>query len=249
MSDRPRLAVLAVLAAAGAAAGAYFLWPSGRHVASCPPPHAPMPKEARRALTAYAGRIRHTVERQVDGQREESWADTLTGRTREVVFRDGRAESALETIRGVRWMRSIWVLYDGRVWTSHRTRVPAGASIAFTAVDEAQANRDNVVHGRARIVGKSRVDGMQAVRLHEALAPPALGLDTWVDSNTYLTLRQRFTAGGLASTTDEDWLPRTPANVAKTRLVIPVGFKRPSDRETVFTSGSRTIKLRSRRCA
>jgi hypothetical protein len=248
MSDRPRLAVLVVLAAAGVGAGAYFLWPSGRHIASCPPVHAPMPKDARRALAAYAKRIRHSVERQPDGQREESWADPLTGHTREVVFRAGRAESALETIRSGRWMRSVWVLYDGHAWMSHRTRVPAGASIGFTAADEAQANRDNIVHGRARIVGRSVVDGRQAVRLHEALAPPTLGLDTLVDSLTYLTLREHFTAGGVVSTTDEDWLPRSTANIAKTRLAIPAGFARLRDQRT-YTSSSQTVTLRSRRCA
>src|SRR5262245_3047603 len=100
MSSRPRLAVLGVLAAVGAAAGAYFLWPSARHVASCPSLHAPTPSAAKKALAAYAGRIRHTIERQPGAARQELWSDPLGGRTRQLIIRpDGRIASALTTIR------------------------------------------------------------------------------------------------------------------------------------------------------
>jgi len=249
MSSRPRLAVLAVLAAAGAAAGAYFLWPSGRHVAACPPVHEPMPERAQNALDAYAGRIRHTVEHESSGQRREGWADPLMGLTREVVIRpDGRVESAFETIRSGRWMDSVWVLYDARAWMSHRMRVPVGASIGFTAADEAQANRDKVAHGTARVVGKDVVGGRQAIRVHEVLGLGGFALDTWVDPLTYVTLRTRSTLGGATATTDEAWLPRSAANVAKTRLVIPAGFTHPSDLGTAFTSSDQTVTMPSRSC-
>ncbi len=54
MSVQPRLAVLAILAAGGAVFGGYYLWPSGRHLAACPAPHALVPAAAQRALAAYA---------------------------------------------------------------------------------------------------------------------------------------------------------------------------------------------------
>jgi hypothetical protein len=46
MDVRARLAVLAVLAAGGAAFGGYDLWPRGRHVDRC---HAPVPAAAQKA--------------------------------------------------------------------------------------------------------------------------------------------------------------------------------------------------------
>jgi hypothetical protein len=257
MSVRPRVAVLAVLAAAGAAAGGYFLWPGGRHVAaSCPPLHAPVPKEAQNALASYVGRIRHSVERQPNGERQETWADSLAGRTREVLIRpDGHVENAFETIRSGRWMRTVWVLYDGHAWMSHRMRVPAGASLGFTAADEGQANRDRVAHRTATIVGKAVIDGKPTLRLrqltrpHRSIDMPSFRIDTWVDALTYVTLRTRIAAGGHTSTTSEDWLPRNSANVARTRIAIPAGFTRAQRRASDFTASTQSVTLRSRDCA
>jgi hypothetical protein len=47
--------------AGGAAFGGYYLWRSGRHIASCAPEHATVPAAAQKALAAYTGWIRHTV--------------------------------------------------------------------------------------------------------------------------------------------------------------------------------------------
>jgi len=80
MSARPRLAVLAVLAAGGTAFGGYYLWPSGRHIASCALKHAPVPPAAQKALAAYTNRIRYEVSRDADGSRESDWYDVRTGR-------------------------------------------------------------------------------------------------------------------------------------------------------------------------
>ena len=55
---------------------------------------------------------------------------------------------------------------------------------------------------------------------------PAFTVDTWVDPLTYLTVRSRFGGQSNPTITDETWLPRTPANLAKTKLIIPPGFKR-----------------------
>ena len=49
--------------------------------------------------------------------------------------------------------------------------------------------------------------------------------DTWVDPVTYLPVRTGLTVHGHTTVTDERWLPRTPANLAKTEVVIPRGFR------------------------
>jgi hypothetical protein len=55
---------------------------------------------------------------------------------------------------------------------------------------------------------------------------PAFNVDTWVDPLTYLTVRVRVDEPAGASVRDETWLSRTPANIAKTKLVVSHGFKR-----------------------
>jgi hypothetical protein len=54
----------------------------------------------------------------------------------------------------------------------------------------------------------------------------AVHLDTWVDALTYVPVRLDSNLAGQRSETDEVWLPRTAANVALTRLVIPPGFRK-----------------------
>src|SRR5262249_53883706 len=51
-------------------------------------------------------------------------------------------------------------------------------------------------------------------------------IDTWGDPLTYLTVRTSFADGMSASTTDDTWLPRTPASVQLTAFVAPAGYTR-----------------------
>jgi hypothetical protein len=239
MSARPRLAVLAVLAAGGTAFGGYYLWPSGRHLASCAQKHAPVPAAAQRALEVYAGRIRHDVERSLPATREESWSDPLTGRMRQVSYEHGRLAFAFGTMPAGKFERSIWVLYDGRSWMSSRTRLPGTVTVANAAAQAAQANRDKVARGKATIVGKEAIAGRPAIHLRETIhfpRQPRFRVDTWVDPLTYATVRARFTVRGHSSVSDETWLPRTPANLAATRIVVPAGFTREHEHGNVLTS-------------
>jgi hypothetical protein len=235
VSDRPRLAVLAVLAAAGVAFGGYYLWPSGRHIAGC---HAPVPRAAQKALAEYRGRIRHDVQRSPTA-RIESWSDSLTGRMRQLVFERGRLVVAYgdSLENGVK--QAVWVHYDRGTWTSQQVGVGTGATNDNGAAVTAQRNRDRVAQGKAEVVGRERIDGRQLLRLRQFVpasakpgfghvSPPGYHLDTWVDPLTYISIRDRFTTRGQSSTTDETWLPRNAHNVALTRLAIPAGFKRVS---------------------
>ena len=259
MSIPPRLAVLAVLAAGGAAFGGYYLWPSGRHVPSCAPVHAPVPSGAEKALAADAGRIRHDVERSEAGGREEIWSDPLTGSTRSLGFVRGRLTFAYGTVPTSGTPRSVWVDYRARVWASEPLRLPGNKSltpVTNAAAEAAQVNRDKVARGKASIVGKEVVDGRQTLHLRETVhlpkprlhptggitqrvripPQPPLHVDTWVDPLTYVTVRTRVRVRATSSVTDETWLPRTPANVAAARIVIPDGFRHQPQQGRVLTS-------------
>jgi hypothetical protein len=229
---QPRLAVAAALAAVGVGAGGYYLWPKGRDLSACAPLHG------------YAGRIRHDVERTYEGvraQREETWYDSLTGAQREVTFgADGRMTREIGTIRSGEKARSIWVAYPERSWYVTRDPFWQLAQPDAAAV-VAQSYREKVVRRKARIVGRALVDGRAALRLHETVKPlrpsfpgssaptrtfPVLEIDTWVDPVTYVPVRTRTVIGDDWTQVDSTWLPRTAANVAKTQVGVPSGFRR-----------------------
>jgi hypothetical protein len=259
MSIPPRLAVLAVLAAGGAAFGGYYLWPTGRHVTSCAPVHAPVPSAAQKALAAYAGRIRHDVERSGPRGREETWSDPLTGAARSLGFVGGRLTFAYGTVPTSGAPRSVWVDYATRDWASAPLKLPGAKSltpVANAAAEAAQVNRDDVARGKASIVGKELVDGRQTLHLRQTVhlpkprlhaiggitrrvripPQPPLHVDTWVDPLTYVMVRTRVTVRSASSVTVETWLPRTPANVAAARIVIPDGFRHQLQQGRVLTS-------------
>jgi hypothetical protein len=238
---RPRLAVAAVLAAVSVAAGAYYLWPKGRDVACAPPP-TQVSEAARQALDSYTGRIRHDVERTDERAREaETWWDPVTGAQRQVSFDDvGDPTVEVGTVRDGKTPHTIWVAYQERTWYTNRDPTALVAQPDAAAV-EAQAYRDRVARGRARVVGRARLGGHAALELHETVVPlrlsvpgsppparraPALQIETWVDRLTYVPLRMRTASGGHWSEVDSTWLPRTTASVAKTKVVIPPGFRR-----------------------
>jgi hypothetical protein len=246
---RPQLAVAAVLAAGAFVAGGYYLWPKPRHIDACVPQHAPVPPAAKRALAAYAGRIRHEVQRSNQGSRDESWSDPVTGRSRQVSYRSGRPEVAYgEVPRGPR-MNTVFVTYDGKTWTTDRGRA-FPRTTTNEAAAEAQARRDEVAQRKARIVGRAVIDGRTTLHLEELmhlpkptapsgmhlpkalLHPRVLHVDIWVDPLTYVPIRTRTSGSFGWSVSDTAWLPRTPANIAKTRLVIPAGFRKLTGQST-----------------
>jgi hypothetical protein len=238
---RPPLAVAAVLAAVSVAASAYYLWPKGRHVDACAP-RVPVSEAARQALDSYTGRIRHDVERTDEStQRHETWYDPETGGQRDVTFDgDGQPIVATETIRRGKTARAFWVAYEERTWYSSRAPAallpePDSASV------EARTYRDRVAERKARVIGRRRIRGQETLDLHQTVVPlrlsvpgspppvrPAqrLQIDTWVDRLAYVPLRTRSASGGHWTQIDSSWLPRTAANVARTKVVIPRGFTR-----------------------
>jgi hypothetical protein len=83
------------------------------------------------------------------------------------------------------------------------------------------------------------------VQLPKALRQPRLlRIDTWVDPLTYLPVRTRSDSGFGWSVADTTWLPRTPANIAKTRLVVPRGFKHEQQNGGGFSVYTHAVTFR-----
>jgi hypothetical protein len=143
------------------------------------------------------------------------------------------------------------VLYAERTWTTLGSRVPVPAGRGDAVAQIAQSYRDKLANRRAVLVGRVLFDGHETLQLRETLhfrapplpklpkglklpkgfhfhfpAPPPLRIETWVDALTYLPVQTLTGPPGHQSRTETTWLPRTPANIAKTKLVIPLGFKR-----------------------
>jgi hypothetical protein len=236
----PRLAVAAVLAAVSVAAGTYYLWPKSRDLACAP--QAPVSEAARQALAAYAGRIRHDVARRDESTgRHESWYDPETGARRDVAFNgDGGTTLEIGTIGRGKTARSILVAYREHTWYSNRDPAALLPPPDAAAI-EADAYRAKVAEGKVRVTGRGRLRGRETLELHQTVMPLRLSvpgsppparpaspsqIDTWVDRLTYVPLRTRTGSGGHWSQVDTTWLPRTVANVARTKVEVPRGFRR-----------------------
>lgn len=70
-----------------------------------------------------------------------------------------------------------------------------------------------------------------------AASVASLRSDTWVNALTYLPVQTSLDVHGQQTETDTiTWIPRTPATIAKTALVIPTGFTQPPPQPGIFTS-------------
>lgn len=93
--------------------------------------------------------------------------------------------------------------------------------------------RHQLVSGQFKIIRRGVVDGREAIELGlTGLSSRTTGLHAtaarlWVDAASYLPLRQvlQFSTGR-QYIADYQFLPATPANLAKLRLVIPAGYHR-----------------------
>ena len=233
----PRLSVAALLALAGFVAGAVFLWPHGR-AAACVRPGR-LSGEAVSRLAGYAGRIEHGVQHSGDGMREEWWIDSATGNSRQLVLdKRGGAVSEFATAYTGPIERMAWIFYNEGTWQTSAQRVHVHRN-RNPALSVAQANVDRVAEHRATIVGRAATIHLREIR-HLAMPKGKLSaamrkqiartrtvhIDTWVDPVTYLTVRELFRDVTGSSAIAEHWLPRTRANVARTKLVVPDGFRR-----------------------
>lgn len=212
----------------------------------------PLTAAAEATLAAYGGRIEYEHERASDGTRRETWTDPRTGRSRSVSLdRLGQVTD----VDGETWHgaveTSLTVAYADRTWTIDSTTFPRRyASVRNDAAAVSRLIRNEITSGFAVVVGRATFRGRETLRLHmmvriprTLLTPAALGLpkgmpvptllrrrlviqsDTWIDPNTYLPVRVRTSQIRGWTMDDDAWLPRTVANLGKTRVAIPHGFK------------------------
>jgi hypothetical protein len=248
-----RLALAALLALAGFVAGAVFLWPRGRDAACVRPGR--LSGEAVRRLAGYAGKIEHGVEHSHDGGHEEWWVDSNTGNRRQLTYDvRGKLTGEFATAYTGTIERTAWIFYTDGTFQTDVRRVGAGRN-PNPALADAQANLARVAGHQAAVVGRDALGvhlreirhmpmpkGTFSAAIRRQIARTrTVHIDTWVDPVTYLTVREAFRDGSGSTVIDEHWLSRTPANVARTRLVIPRGFSRIYARatETELTLSSR----------
>jgi hypothetical protein len=88
-----------------------------------------------------------------------------------------------------------------------------------------------IADGAWRVVGRTRLDGQQAIELSETgrgteiLEPMPVRL--WVNAQTYLPIRLVSGAASTGMTVqDFRYLPATAANLALLRVPIPAGYPR-----------------------
>jgi len=222
--------VSAAIVLAGAVGGAYVLWPKS------PPPQgacAPvtLSAAAKRKLALDARRIELTVDHSSDGSRDREWRDPVTRRSRQVSYgADGRTTNVHGNVERGRVDISTWVDYEHHMAILDRTTL-ARALPGNDAIIESQLYRRQLQIGTARVVGTETIAGQRLVHVRSvqhipprAFAAHTLRVDTWLDPSTYVPALMRTDDDGNWATDRFAWLPRTPANVAKTIVRIPRGF-------------------------
>lgn len=116
--------------------------------------------------------------------------------------------------------------YRDRAWWTYRSRpVPTGG-VAMDPYQDPRQIRAMLDASRLRLAGRERVAGHDTYHLQATDLPPGMraSLDLWVDAQTFLPYRVTSGKGGQTSTTDYEWLPRTPENLATLDLRPPAGF-------------------------
>jgi len=96
---------------------------------------------------------------------------------------------------------------------------------------DASGIRAEIANGQFTVIGRTELDGQQAVELQINVppnneAPPHVtAARLWVDATTYLPMREYLRmSNGQQSVTDYIFLPPTPENLAKLRPEIPAGY-------------------------
>jgi hypothetical protein len=201
--------------------------------------------------------IEHETARARDGSVTESWADRSRGKTRTLDYaRDGKLiDESVSTEHGYSWLVED-VDFVSHTFSRHRQELSFLAPSAVSSLnEEASSIRDRIASGTTVVVGREEIAGRSALHIRWSSGGVVSSLvDLWVDNATCLPVLAWVTSSGGRTETSDEWLPRTSRNLAKTRLVVPRGFKRSGepaqvsvprvhpDNVPVVTSGTVTLK-------
>ena len=115
---------------------------------------------------------------------------------------------------------SVDVDYHSRQWTDQKS-----AQVSFNLFLTSAEIQHEIAAGDARVVGNAIVDGVQTIEIAiSGFDGPGSSGDIWVAASTHLPVRTVVSAPTGTAQDDYQFLPATPANLAKLNPVIPSGF-------------------------
>ena len=239
------LIVGALVVTAAASAGAVVRsQATTRHAAASCVRLAPLSAAAKGQLVAEAGWIQETTG-VVGGSRNVSFADPINDRTLNITYSPKNTIAfELETVtRGSETIVTS-VSYANRTWT---TEPVGGVPSPLGPLGTSEHYRKLIANRNAVVAGTGIVDGQHALLLRVSnlqAAMASIHSDAWINATTYVPLHTDTTGAGPPDTLTYTWIPRTPSNLARTKPLIPSGFKhlgQPSGTGTSSGTGTYTV--------
>jgi hypothetical protein len=115
----------------------------------------------------------------------------------------------------------IFVQYGNRTWSDTYAGIATQSAAASL-----QELHQTIATGDFTVVGKTVIDRQTVLELtdHYKVDGEAGEQTVWVDPTTYLPVRTLSDDAGNTNQVDYEFLPPTPANMAKLKPIIPPGF-------------------------
>jgi hypothetical protein len=123
-------------------------------------------------------------------------------------------------------MEVIDVEYGNHTWSK---TIQSGGT--FTTNGPA-ALRQEIANGKLGSIEKTELDGRPVFKVTIRDKSQGTVTTVWVDPTTYLPMQTESTGGGNHLTIESEYLPPTPANLAKLNVTIPAGFKQTPTMES-----------------
>jgi hypothetical protein len=163
-------------------------------------------------------------------QTDDNWYDPDTGYNTAYTYDNGQLTSATRYPIPISGTETD-INYRTRTWYAEPadkmqvSNSPTG-KLGEPRLDTVAGVKAAVQRSDIQIVGHQRMDGRDATHLRFSITPDGEKItgDVWFDSETYVPLRSTMSYGD-AITGTTSFLPRTAANVAKTKLPVPDGFR------------------------
>ena len=162
---------------------------------------------------------------------DESWTDRATERYRMDAY--SRIDGPMRLTRSIAGkgrlgdLHYVYVDYDRKTWHAfHDTEPPPPLEVPD--ILDADALKKAIDEGRMELIGAENIDGRDTHHLRLFATIRGYQIDLWVDSTSYLPVRETSTVIGgpdePVMTSEYTWLPRTEENLAKVELTPPPDF-------------------------